>query len=48
MHVLVGAAARRVPRAGGEWPGGEQFELTDLLEMLDLHPCRQPWDPSKI
>ena len=34
--------------AGGEWPGGERRELTDLLEMLDRFPCREPWDGSKI
>lgn len=34
--------------AGGEWPGGEQRELTDLLEMQDRHPCREPWDESRI
>jgi hypothetical protein len=34
--------------SGGEWPGGEHRELTDLLEMLDRFPCREPWSDSQI
>ena len=34
--------------AGGEWPGGEGRELTDLLEMQRRHPCREPFDGTLI
>ena len=35
-------------KGGGEWPGGPGRELTDLLEMMDRHPCREPFDGSQI
>lgn len=35
--------------SGGQWPGGESRELTDLLDVVrGPYECRQPWDPSAI
>jgi hypothetical protein len=42
------ARRREFVDGGGEWPGASTGELTDLLDLLNRHPCNEPFDPAAI